>query len=66
MFCFDYGFECQNCGKTIGGGLYNFEESLELMREHGWISRSYKGEYLNFCCQDCLVQYRNKMENKND
>ena len=59
-FDFDLGFECENCGETIGGGLYDFDESRELMQNEGWLSRKINGEWLNFCCEECLKEYRSK------
>lgn len=57
---FDEGFSCEFCGKTLGGGLYNFDESVELLKQYKWISRRVKGEWLNFCCEECLHKYREK------
>lgn len=59
-FDFDFGFECENCGECIGGGLYDFWESKDLMEDEGWITRKVDGEYLNFCCEECLKEYREK------
>lgn len=56
----DFGFECEQCGATIGGGLYDFWESKDLMENDGWITRKVDGEYLNFCCETCLKEYREK------
>ena len=50
-YCFDDGFHCENCDKTIGGGLYDFEESKQLLRDKNWITRRFQGEWLNFCCE---------------
>ena len=62
-FDFEYGFECENCGENIGGGLYDFYESKELMEEEGWITKRLNGEWLNFCCPECLDEYRKKKAN---
>ena len=62
-YCFDDGFHCENCDKTIGGGLYDFEESKQLLRDKNWITRRFQGEWLNFCCEQCLKEYRDKMQN---
>lgn len=59
-FDFDFGFECENCGETIGGGLYDFHDSRTLMKFEGWISRKINDDWLNFCCENCLKEYRSK------
>ena len=59
-FDFDIGFECENCGNTIGGGFYDFWESKDLMESEGWITKCVDGEYYNFCCETCLKEYREK------
>jgi len=59
---YDFGFNCEECGQTLGGGLYDFEESKELIRQHGWISRYVQGEWLNFCSKECLCKYREKQK----
>lgn len=53
----DFGFDCEYCGDTIGGGLEDFEESQSLMKSSGWINRKVDGEWCNFCCQDCYDAY---------
>jgi hypothetical protein len=64
-FDFENGFECENCGETIGGGLYDFYESKELMEQEEWISKRVNGEWLNFCCRKCLEEYRRNYERNN-
>ena len=43
--------------------VYDFEESKQLLRDKNWITRRFQGEWLNFCCEQCLKEYRNKMQN---
>lgn len=56
----DLGFECDYCGQTVGGGIYDFEESLECKKREGWINRKIDGEWLSFCCEDCWNEYQEK------
>ena len=53
----DWGFECDQCGQTVGGGIYDFDESLELRKQEGWINRKIDGEWYSFCCEDCYKEW---------
>ena len=53
----DFGFECDYCSHTVGGGIYDFEESLELRKNEGWINKKIDGEWFNFCSEDCYNQF---------
>lgn len=60
----DFGFECDNCSHTIGGGIYDFDESLEMRKAEGWISRKFDGEWYNFCSEECLNDWMRKFMNR--
>ena len=53
----DWGFTCEHCGESIGGGDYDFYESLDLKKSQGWISRKVDDEWCDFCSEDCYKEY---------
>lgn len=53
----DWGFTCDNCASQVGGGIYDFEESLELRQAEGWINRCLNGVWHSFCCPECYTEY---------
>lgn len=53
----EWGFECDQCGQTVGGNPYDFDESLELRKQEGWLNRKHDGEWYSFCCQECYDEW---------
>lgn len=47
------GFTCEYCGEHLGGGDYDFYQSLQMTKDAGWVSRKDKdGEWHKFCCKE--------------
>ena len=53
----EFGFECEFCGDTLGGGLLDFYESVEEKKNNGWLSRTIEGDWYDFCSDDCYKEY---------
>jgi hypothetical protein len=53
------GFECAMCGERIGGGDYDFHQSLALAKEEGWINRTdCYGDWFKFCSHECYNKWK--------
>lgn len=53
----DIGFECDMCTHTVGGGIHDFYESLEMKKREGWINRKFDGEWFSFCSEECYEKF---------
>jgi len=45
----DFGFECDDCGETIGGDPMTFMESKDIIDSEGWKTTRENGEYKHYC-----------------
>ncbi|OPZ76640.1 MAG: hypothetical protein BWY78_01310 [Alphaproteobacteria bacterium ADurb.Bin438] len=53
----EFGFSCDFCEENIGGGMFDFNESMEMKKQDGWINRKHDGEWFNFCCEECYQEF---------
>ncbi len=58
----DFSVTCDHCGDMEIGdfedGFPGWKEIQEELRNEGWVSGKFSGEWLDFCCEACRTAYR--------
>lgn len=51
---------CDNCGVVEDIDFDDgpdFREAQDTIQDKGWVSTKIKGQWFDFCCEDCRNQY---------
>lgn len=62
----DYDFEhcditCDNCNKSQNIDDIDYTEINKELKMFGWVIKYIDGEWLDFCCQKCYIDYIKKI-----
>ena len=61
----NYGFketevECDKCGASETIDSTDYAEINQELRDNGWVIKNIKGEWCEFCSQECYENYIKK------
>ena len=46
------------CTESINFDTCDFHEINREAKERGWLSRNFKGQWVDFCCPECFKRYK--------
>lgn len=51
---------CDNCRDEIVINSANYYHVNDELRDMGWKTRKINGQFVDFCSDECLIEYTNK------
>lgn len=56
-----YCDECQHLFEyEFDGGYPDFKDCQNELKDYGWLAKYIRGEWYDFCCQECFENWKKK------